>query len=107
MEQKTPIAEASTANVGMGSLAAPKVLLQLIPNPATEKVTLQITSPQNLPNTEIEVFNITGAKVHETTVDLQAGGNQISINLTGFEKGLYLVQVRNGETVLQTKLVKR
>ena len=81
--------------------------LRCFPNPATETATLQITAPQNLPNTTIEVFNITGAKVYQTTAQFQAGMNNVQLNLANFEKGLYLVQMRNGEAVLQTKLVKR
>ena len=98
--------EVSTV-VGIHAIGANNLVLQLIPNPATEKATLQLTSPQNLPNTKIEVFNITGAKVYATTTNLQAGSNNVQLNLANFEKGLYIINLTNGATTLQTKLVKQ
>ena len=107
VEDKDPIAEVATLTIGTPTPPTSNLLINIIPNPATEKVTIQITAPQSLPNTTIEVFNITGAKVYQTTAQFQAGMNNVQLNLANFEKGLYLVQVRNGDAVLQTKLVKQ
>ena len=44
-EAKSPVAEAfTTVTVGTNKVAAPKVVMQVLPNPATDKVTLQITA---------------------------------------------------------------
>ena len=64
--------------------------ITLFPNPASESVTLQ---GENLGL--VRVFNVMGQKVDE----FEANGNELRINTTGYENGVYFVKA--GEQTLK------
>ncbi|TAE54933.1 MAG: T9SS C-terminal target domain-containing protein [Bacteroidetes bacterium] len=65
--------------------------VRIFPNPAADVVTIEWD--QRLPEAQIQVFDIQGAKVYEQPV-LQAVSSRIS--LSGLPAGLYLVQISSG-----------
>ena len=67
--------------VGVESVNALGWSLQVQPNPATDKVRLQITSPQRLSHATVELLNSAGAIVYQTTVSLQVGDNFLPLDV--------------------------
>ncbi|MBE0675920.1 MAG: T9SS type A sorting domain-containing protein [Bacteroidales bacterium] len=75
--------------------------ISIYPNPANE--ILQITSEKSLKN--ISIFNVAGQKVMDVDMNNMV---QRNIDISGLNKGLYLVKVRDNEgAVYSTKVVKQ
>lgn len=72
------------------SVEEDEVSTTLFPNPANESVTLKGESLGT-----VQVFNLLGQKVDE----IEANGNEVRINTTGYENGIYFVKV--GEQTLR------
>ena len=78
------------------------------PNPFTEKLNLTLNNVSE-GNVIIEVYDLTGRK-HYTQTTL-SGGQQGTLNidlssLANLAKGVYIVNIRNGNDTIQQKLVK-
>jgi len=74
--------------------------ITIYPNPTTGKITVT-----NLPQetTRITVYNVLGELVHDQQMN---GSNDHVIDLTGFPRGLYFLQVFQEETTLKRKIIK-
>lgn len=73
--------------------------LQIYPNPATERVYIDINESQNL---KIQVYNIIGDCVIQS--NLNNGTNEIEI--ISLTKGIYIIKVTGTNWTLQRKLIK-
>jgi hypothetical protein len=73
--------------------------VKLYPNPASEKLTVNINSPFN----SLEISNLMGQTIYSTTIT----NEQIEIDLTNFRAGLYFVRLRGNDGNLLLKFVKR
>ena len=71
--------------------------LNVYPNPTNGKFDLTLSNVDNV-NGDINVYDMTGRKVYTQRVDA-TGFYNTSIDLTGFAKGLYTVQVRTEKGV--------
>ncbi|MBR5663341.1 MAG: T9SS type A sorting domain-containing protein, partial [Bacteroidales bacterium] len=58
--------------------------IEVYPNPAKDMLTIKA---ENITN--VVIFNSMGQKVYEKTMD----SSEVSINLDGFDSGIYLVKV--------------
>jgi hypothetical protein len=76
----------------------------LFPNPTNGNVRVVIPGSGNAVYT-LRVFDMTGKQVMTTT--LTDAGDHISypINLTGLEKGVYLVKLDGGNNIYENKLI--
>ncbi|MFA7381532.1 MAG: T9SS type A sorting domain-containing protein [Bacteroidia bacterium] len=77
------------------------------PNPFTEKLNLTLTNVSE-GNVTIEVYDLSGRK-HYTQTTLSSGQGTLSIDLSSLAnlaKGVYIVNIRNGNDAIQQKLVK-
>ncbi|NOQ71395.1 MAG: PKD domain-containing protein [Crocinitomix sp.] len=71
-----------------------------VPNPADEMVTITVLDPNNssgVDQLELVIFDINGREVYRGNTTL---GSQKMINVSHFESGLYIYEVRDGETVI-------
>jgi hypothetical protein len=88
------IFESDQINAGSG------IMSTTVPNPADEEVTITILDPNNMSDADqlqLVIFDINGREVYNgnTTV-----GSQKMIDVSHFESGLYIYEVRDGETVI-------
>ncbi|MCD4773821.1 MAG: T9SS type A sorting domain-containing protein [Bacteroidales bacterium] len=74
----------------------------IYPNPAQNK--FQVSSFRfQVSSNIIEIFDIFGRKVKE--IKIPKGQNTIEVNVEGWRKGLYLVRVRTGQSVVGSEKV--
>ncbi len=71
---------------------SPITEIDLYPNPASDRVYLNYNSTK-VASTSIEVFTITGRRVHAETMKSVVGDNLLSLNISDFSNGTYLVRV--------------
>jgi len=79
--------------------------LLAFPNPAHGEIHLRFILNQKVP-VNIEVFDVSGRLISQPFNDwMMPAEHDVSINLSGLEKGLYLVRFRAGNTVLTREIV--
>ncbi|MCX6290302.1 MAG: T9SS type A sorting domain-containing protein [Bacteroidetes bacterium] len=69
---------------------------EVFPNPAHDKINLKFISLTE-DNCTIRLFDITGREMLNEIRKAQIGENLVEFNLDGFAKGLYILDIRNGE----------
>jgi hypothetical protein len=74
------------------------------PNPASGSATLKIDLKDNS-KVELSVMNIVGQVVKSNNTQAQIGENTIQIDLSGLTTGIYLVNVKVGNSVSTKKLI--
>jgi hypothetical protein len=74
------------------------------PNPTKGQFTLNYTS-QDEGSLSFNIVDIMGKTVVSDNVAVTAGDNEVSIDLTSFAKGIYLLQLNNGENLGSVKVV--
>ncbi len=78
--------------------------LMLFPNPASENVTVLL--PKNLDEeVQITVYNITGAKVYDNSTKIGNNDESIYLNVSDYQKGIYVLIVKSGEMFYRKELV--
>ncbi|MBK7667787.1 MAG: choice-of-anchor J domain-containing protein [Sphingobacteriaceae bacterium] len=86
---------------GIESIAANSNGVVVYPNPATEEVTVFVTSISK--NTKLEVYNALGQKVISRKLD----DAETKINVSELANGVYIYKIADNETVIkQGKLIK-
>lgn len=86
-------------SVGDVNLAGTNV--QLYPNPASANVTVSLS--RTLSNASIKLLDITGRQLQQID-NLQ--GSVFNINLASYSKGVYLLQIAEGNAVRSVKVIK-
>ncbi len=76
----------------------------IYPNPTKDNATLSITVDQNSAVT-VSVYNLVGALVKTTTANASIGANTIAIDLSNLTAGVYITNVKVGNSVSTKKLV--
>lgn len=76
--------------------------VSMFPNPAAGSVTLIINMPKN--NMQVNVYNTLGEVVY-TTSAIKSAGDKFDINLSEFNNGIYLVEVKSDNKVSTKRLV--
>jgi len=110
-DQSMPNPEVRFANNGLSSISGLKIYstgfnqfnanaIRIFPNPTRDKVYIQLSN--SAPST-ISVFDITGQRLLFNNYL----GNKIEIDLSTFESGIYLIEVK-GENILKVdRLIKK
>ena len=70
--------------------------LKLYPNPAQEFIILNVPKPENL---IFEVFDLNGKKYK---VSSKTQGNQLIVNISVLNKGVYILKTKNGDNDIST-----
>jgi hypothetical protein len=78
--------------------------ISLFPNPANNNATLGINLKENTGVT-VNVYNLVGQLVKSTKADGRVGDNNINIDLNNLSAGVYMVNVKVGNSVNTTKLI--
>jgi hypothetical protein len=78
----------------------PTETLALYPNPAIDRI--RITLPQNTTQAEVNILDMSGARVHT----YNHTGQNIELNILGYKPGIYYVYIVAGERCYVSKFVK-
>jgi Secretion system C-terminal sorting domain len=98
--------KSSYSNVIIIQLKTSKTFISTYPNPFTSQVNIQTESAVKGSAT-ITLFDGTGKLVKHLDTNLQAGTNYITLdNLQTLAKGVYYLEIVNGNKKTQTKLIK-
>ncbi len=76
-------------------------LLEMCPNPTSDKVTLKIQSIAQ--EMSIAIMDMTGHEAVRKTFHLQAGTNEETVSVAGLAKGVYVLSLNDGEGVIVTR----
>ena len=79
---------------------------QIAPNPAAQDLRVEIILGQGA-QYDLEIRNLLGQKLIMETRQYQAGRNQVLLDLTSLENGLYLITMTNGQEQVSKKFFKR
>ena len=71
--------------------------LSLHPNPAEDITFISFNSIKRM-DLEFSVFNITGQLMIQGQQNVEAGSNQISLDVNGLHSGMYMLRLVNMET---------
>lgn len=69
------------------------VILKCFPNPANDYVNIEINSKFN-GLAKITVFDVTGRKLYDKSIDLKYGINNKRLDISNFDMGIYYINVR-------------
>ena len=75
--------------VGVNEVSKQKDVFSIYPNPANDKITIELTNPEK--ENEIRLFNAMGQAVYEGTT----GNSTTEIDLSSLASGIYLVKINN------------
>lgn len=92
-------------DLGMESAAAAGSFA-IYPNPALSHATLNINATQAAEAT-LQVIDITGKTVMMRNQNLNAGMNQVNLDVQNLSTGIYSVNVRMGKEMFTQKLIKK
>lgn len=75
--------------------------ISVFPNPTTNSINLSFQTA--LKSAIIKVFSVSGELVKEEN---GLNGNDVSVDVSSFPKGLYFIETTNGDNVSHTKFIK-
>ncbi len=75
------------------------------PMPAQNFLNLAFNS-ENRNNYNLEIFDITGKLVYSSSISVDSGYNQIAIDISILNKGMYFVKLSGDDNKLQVKFIK-
>jgi hypothetical protein len=80
-------------------------LNRVYPNPVSDFVTLDITSPE-VANIKIDLFDLNGKNIRSIANSLQSGENKIQMDLSDQRPGIYILKLVSGGKSFTSKIVK-
>ena len=82
--------------VGVGNLACQEITMY--PNPAKEQLNLVHSTPIR----QVDIFNAEGERIHSET----PGSEDVTLNISRYPVGIYIVRITTGEGTFVRKFVK-
>lgn len=79
---------------------------EIAPNPASNNINLFLNKTTNS-NTTISILNTLGEKVYQIQTNLNAGANNVSLNINNLANGVYFIQLNDGIYQQTKKLIKQ
>jgi hypothetical protein len=83
---------------------AQQIALSFYPNPAKNNLTVFLDKLENNDAT-LELISVEGKKIKTIKLNKQDANNSISIDLKGFDKGIYLLSLKDGANSKTSKLL--
>lgn len=81
-------------------------LFELRPNPATDLVNVTFNSVDGGP-VLLKGYDITGRIIFTLKPEYQQGTNNITLDLSSYEKGIYFIALITNKKILQNKIIKK
>lgn len=79
--------------------------LKLYPNPTKNNFSVEVFIP-NTEKTQIEIFDLLGKKIKSVSIEKNIGKHTIPLDLRDVSSGEYILIFKNGNTVIEKKIVK-
>jgi len=76
----------------------------IAPNPATNFVQLKINAVKNI-DLQLSITDILGRTQYQKRISILDGQNEMDLNLLDLEKGIYFINLSDGESFISQKLV--
>ena len=76
----------------------------LYPNPAHQRVNLQISS-SNQTDALITIYSVTGRQIQQESIEVSEGMNQRELNISALQTGIYIIQLSTEDKSIVQKLV--
>lgn len=76
-----------------------------IKNPVSSELNLFVNSGEKM-NYDIEIFDFSGMSVKKATLKSADSESINTINVEDLQKGIYIVQIKNGDSVVRKKMIK-
>jgi hypothetical protein len=95
---------ASPITAGVNELAE-NINITISPNPTPSTVALRLESKVNKA-VKVQVVDITGRAVFSENWGISIGTNQRSIDLKDFSRGVYMIQIVEGQDIVSKKVIK-
>jgi hypothetical protein len=80
------------------------VLYQNVPNPAESKTRISFIAPRD-GQAVIEIFSLTGQKLHSEPINAKYGENYIDVNTSSYAAGMYIYTLQFEGAVLSKKMI--
>jgi hypothetical protein len=90
---------------GINERSAEEATFNMLPNPATNKVTIEYTADKAVPAT-VRLVSINGQEVYSENFAQAKGKNIQNIDISGLAKGVYFLQLRSENANISKKLIK-
>jgi hypothetical protein len=78
---------------------------KIYPNPATDQLTIEFNS-DNTGNTSIEIKSTLGQTIYHLDKNVTKGKSELEISINDLPKGVYIISLSDGKTVLSKKLIR-
>lgn len=79
---------------------------EIAPNPASNNINLLLNTTTNS-STTISILNTLGEKVYQIQTNLNAGSNNVLLNINNLANGVYFIQLNDGVHQQTKKLIKQ
>ncbi len=76
----------------------------VFPNPATDHVNVVMNSSSSI-NGTVSIVDVTGKILEKKTVEMHEGSNLISVDVSAFTNGIYMLRVQQGSNVAASKIL--
>lgn len=83
----------------------PQFEVEVFPNPVSESTTVQLNNTHG-EKISITIFDLTGQKVYDKDLLSEPGNQEIALPLSSLKTGVYLLTLRSGNHVVNTKISK-
>ena len=88
----------------LGKSTANAADFSIFPNPANESVHVAF-NVNNASKAEVKLFNVVGAVVRSYAVNAEMGSNEVVFDVKGLPTGIYMVNLKAGNTQITKKLI--
>ncbi|MDR3678541.1 MAG: T9SS type A sorting domain-containing protein [Flavipsychrobacter sp.] len=92
-------------NVGVANVAAAKSNFNVFPNPGTGVFNISWSSTNPLQAANATVSDVTGRKVYETPLNMNAQSGKTQLNLSNLQSGMYFININAGNVNYTNKIV--
>jgi hypothetical protein len=79
--------------------------VNVFPNPCADYLNISVPNNLSLTSTLIQLFDLSGKKVFEKSMNGRSTVVDIRADVNGLEAGLYIVQLQNGSWVHNERLI--
>ena len=80
--------------------------MKLYPNPATDNLSVAISSNENA-SADLTIVNLMGQMVYSENVALNEGNNLLNVNVSNLTPGVYMINIRTNKGTSTQKLIVR
>jgi len=87
------------------SLLAPADKIRIYPNPAADKLLISVGSSLGKSTTKLEIYNTLGEIMYSGSLSTLDGLSK-ELTISSFAKGIYYVQLKNGNACITQKFIK-